>query len=289
MDAGKVHILLDCLEEGSMMKAAEKLGYTPSGLTHMMDALERELGVQIIERGRYGIRLTEAGKELLPLLERFTQTEQEILRSARRINQANSGVIRIGSYPSMARNWLPQIISSFQEQHPDFRIEIVVHTREGCYDALKSGQVDLLFACQNEEYDYRFLPMKKDDYMAVLPKGSYQSEDGYFKIHEFEKFPFLMPSYGRDKDVGLALKQNGVEPRQLDVYSDNAVIISMVNAGMGATALAEMVLRGLVVNAEVLPIVPKVFRVIGLVYKSDAELTPAEKLFIEHVKGFNIK
>ena len=289
MDAGKVQILLDCLEEGSMMKAAEKLGYTPSGLTHMMDALERELGVQIIERGRYGIRLTAAGQELLPLLENFARAEQELLRSSHRISQVNSGLIRIGSYPSMARNWLPQIVSSFQEKHPDCRIEIVVHTREGCYDALKSGQVDLLFACQNEQYDYHFQPMKKDYYMAVLPKGSYKSEDGSFKIRDFENFPFLMPSYGRDKDVGLALKNNGVEPRQLSVYSDNAVIISMVNGGMGATILSEMVLRGLVVNADVLPLEPEVFRVIGLVYKCAGELTPAEKLFIEHVKGCNIK
>ena len=289
MDAGKVQILLDCLEEGSMMKAAEKLGYTPSGLTHMMDALERELGVQIIERGRYGIRLTAAGKELLPLLQNFAGAEQELLRASHRISLANSGLIRIGSYPSMARNWLPQIVGSFQEKHPDCRIEIVVHTREGCYDALKSGQVDLLFACQNEQYDYRFQPMKKDYYMAVLPKGSYKSDDGYFRIKDFEKFPFLMPSYGKDKDVGLALKNNGVEPRQLSVYSDNAVILSMVNGGMGATIMSEMVLRGLMVNADVLPLEPEVFRVIGLVYKCAAELTPAEKLFIEHVKDCNIK
>lgn len=289
MDAGKVQILLDCLNEGSMMKAAERLGYTASGLTHMMDALERELDVQIIERGRFGIRLTAAGQELLPLLERFVDTQQDLLQASHRISQANSGLIRIGSYPSIARNWLPQIISSFQEKYPAFRIEIVVRSREGCYNALKTGQVDLLFACQNEHYDYHFQPMKHDYYMAVVPKGTYHSDSGFFHIKDFERFPFLMPSFGKDKNVVMALQDNGVEPRQLSVYSDNAVIISMVNGGMGATILTELVLRGLVVQSDVFPLQPAAYRVIGLVYKRASDLTPAEKLFIEHVNHFNLK
>lgn len=283
MDAGKIQILLECLDEGSMMKAAEKLGYTPSGLTHMMDALERELGVQIIERGRYGIRLTESGEKLLPLMKDFAGAEQKLKCASRSLSQANSGIIRIGSYNSMARNWLPQIIGSFKDEYPDSQIEVVVLTRDSCYEALTSGQVDLLFACENEQYDYFFRPMKKDYYMAVLPKGIYSSENRKFKIKDFEKFPFIMPSYGKDKDVGNALKDNNVNPRQLSMYSDNAVIISMVSAGVGATILSEMVLRGYVVNADVLPLEPEVYRVIGLVYKSLDELTPAEKKFVEHV------
>lgn len=284
MDAAKIRVLLECLETGSMMRAADKLGYTPSGLTHMMDALERELGVEIIERGRYGIRLTRAGERLLPLLQEFTEAEHRLLMASRRLGQEESEVIRIGSYPSMARNWLPQIVQSFKEQYPNSQPEIVVLNRPRSYEALKSGQVDMLFACQNEKYDFIFEPLKKDYYKAVLPKGSYTARDGCFDMKDFETRPFIMPSYGRDQDVAQALEEHDVHPKQMAAYADNPVIVGMVAGGMGVSMMSEMILRGFETEVDILPIRQEVYRVIGIVYQSMESLTAAEKCFLAHVK-----
>lgn len=285
MDASKVQILLDCLETGSMMKAAEKLGYTPSGLTHMMDALEKELGLQILERGRYGIRLTPAGEKLLPSLREFTQAERRLCTEARRLSQAESETVRVGALASMAKNWLPQIISSFKEKNPNSQPELIVLSRSKCYDALRNGQVDLLFACHDESYGFNFQPLKKDYYMAVLPKGSYESKNGSFDIHDFERFPFIIPTYGRDINIEQALRKYNVKTNQLAAYADNPVVVSMIAAGMGASMMSEMVLRGYEGNVDVLPLDPPVHRVLGIVYKSLDSLSPVERRFISHVKS----
>lgn len=285
MDAGKVQILLDCLEVGSMMKAAEKLGYTPSGLTHMMDALEKELDLQILERGRYGIRLTHAGESILPLLKEFTDAERKLMAAARRLNQAESETIRVGALASIAKNWLPQIISSFQEKNPQSKAEIVMVKRSKGYEALRNGQIDLLFGCHDESYGYNFMPLKKDYYKAVLPKGTYDRSKDSFDIKDFENYPFIIPTYGRDINVDQALRKYGVKINPLAAYADNAVIISMVAVGMGASMMSEMVLRGSEGNVDVLELAPPVHRVLGLVYKSVDGLSPVEKRFISHVKS----
>ena len=56
MEARKLEALITSVELGSFNKAAKVLGYTQSGLTHMMNALERELGFSVLERNNYGVQ-----------------------------------------------------------------------------------------------------------------------------------------------------------------------------------------------------------------------------------------
>ena len=73
MDTKKYEALLASARLGSFTKAAQELGYTQSGLTHMMNALEQELGFPLLERGHYGTRLTERGAELEPAILQFVE------------------------------------------------------------------------------------------------------------------------------------------------------------------------------------------------------------------------
>ena len=68
MDTRKLEALLTAVELGSFTRAAEVLGYTQSGLTHMMNSLEKDIGFTVLVRGRSGVQLTPAGQRLLPLV-----------------------------------------------------------------------------------------------------------------------------------------------------------------------------------------------------------------------------
>ena len=61
MDTKKLEALATAVELGSFTRAAEMLGYTQSGLTHMMNSLEKDFGFPVLVRGRAGVRLTAAG------------------------------------------------------------------------------------------------------------------------------------------------------------------------------------------------------------------------------------
>ena len=76
MDTKKLESLLVAAELGSFTKAAQILGYTQSGLTHMMKALEQEMGVQLLVRSHTGISLAPAGKQLLPTIQRLLDAEK---------------------------------------------------------------------------------------------------------------------------------------------------------------------------------------------------------------------
>ncbi len=73
MDTKKVEILLNALETGSLLKTSEQYGYTPSGLVHMMNAIEKEMDVKLLERGHYGIRPTAEFIRLKPYFQEMVQ------------------------------------------------------------------------------------------------------------------------------------------------------------------------------------------------------------------------
>ena len=66
MDSKKFEILMTAVNLGSFSKASEVVGYTQSGLTHLINGLEREIGMTLIRRDHSGIALTEDGEALLP-------------------------------------------------------------------------------------------------------------------------------------------------------------------------------------------------------------------------------
>ena len=102
------------VELGSFTRAAQRLGLTQSGLTHMMNAMEKETGFPLLLRDRSGVRLTAAGERLVPAI-------QELLQAAGRLEQqiaAQSGSrresIRVAAYSSICMHWLPTIVQQFR-------------------------------------------------------------------------------------------------------------------------------------------------------------------------------
>ena len=66
MDSKKLAAFLTVAQVGNLTRAAQKMNYTQSGMTHMMNALEKELGVALLRRGRNGVTLTPEARNLLP-------------------------------------------------------------------------------------------------------------------------------------------------------------------------------------------------------------------------------
>ena len=110
MESKKLEALLMAVDLGSFTKAAEVMGYTQSGLTHMMNSLEREVGFTLLERGRGGVRLTKDGERVAPAIREFLQANARLDSTIAQVASSRSEVIRVSAFASMAMHWLPSII-----------------------------------------------------------------------------------------------------------------------------------------------------------------------------------
>ena len=103
MDDGKLRALLTAVECGSFSKAAAQLGYTQSAMTHLVNKLEAEVGCTLLERDSQGIRLTDAGKHLLPYIQNVVCACDTLLQEAAEQNDPRTRTLRIGCFASIAR------------------------------------------------------------------------------------------------------------------------------------------------------------------------------------------
>jgi DNA-binding transcriptional LysR family regulator len=109
MDLKKCEVFVQAIDTGSFSKAAEKSGYTPSGVAHMMNALEDEIGFPLLVRGHRGVMATETGKKLLPTLRELLRWNEQFRQTASEINGLETGTVMIGSYSSIATHWCPRL------------------------------------------------------------------------------------------------------------------------------------------------------------------------------------
>ena len=97
MDTKKINALLTAVDRGSLTAAAQELGYTQSGLTHMMNALEDELGLNLLVRSKNGVRLSPAGQALREKMEALLRAANELDQEADRLRQRSSSSLRLGA------------------------------------------------------------------------------------------------------------------------------------------------------------------------------------------------
>ena len=121
MDIEKLKALKTAVEIGSITQAAEHMGYSQPGLTGMLKRLEQEVGYPLLRRGSGGVRLTDEGRALMPYIERILRESDTFEHAVRALRPAQQDELRIGSYTSISKNWLPQVIRGFSRKYPGVR------------------------------------------------------------------------------------------------------------------------------------------------------------------------
>jgi DNA-binding transcriptional LysR family regulator len=130
METTKIKALMAALDSGSLMKAADTLGYTSSGLTHMMNSLEQELHVTLLVRSPSGVEPTEECRQLMPAFEKIVQDEERLASELELLSQQKKRLIRLGIFSSTSRNMVPQIIKEYTALHPDTAFQLQVGGKE---------------------------------------------------------------------------------------------------------------------------------------------------------------
>ena len=100
MNTQRIKILLTAIEQGSLTKAGQMLGYTQSYLTQTMKAFEDEIGFPLLVKTNRGVEATNETKILLPAMRELIHCEEKLNQEMAEIQGLHRGNIRIGSFPS---------------------------------------------------------------------------------------------------------------------------------------------------------------------------------------------
>ncbi|PWJ50832.1 LysR family transcriptional regulator [Faecalicatena contorta] len=271
------------IEFGSFTKAAEALGYTQSSISQMISSLEDELSIKLLNRSRLGVKLTLEGVDLYPFIERTILQYRATMEKANEIKGLETGVIRIGTLASISCHWMPQLIKEFQILYPN--VEFILH--QGDYSSIqewiKVGAVDFGFTTPAAVTGIETVYIKEGRMLAVLPENHKLASNSAVSLEEIANEPFILLEEGHFSEPMEAFHACNLEPNIKFRIHDDYAIMTMVEAGLGISILAELVLRRTNYNIALLPINPPINRTLAIGYKDKSSLPIASKYFIEYL------
>lgn len=279
----KYLVFVKTVEKGSFTRAAEDLNYAQSSISKMIGDLEKEWGITLLERNRSGIALTSAGKQVLPYVQKLLQDHRDLEGLIDRIKGLETGVVRIGTFASVAINWLPDIFAKFQKDYPGIEYEMLLGDYDEVEQWIESGRVDCGFLRKPANPDLDTILLKQDEYKVVLPPSHPLAAKEQIPIEDLENLPFLLLEHGGKTEVSDLLDQNHVHPAIRYTTWEDFSIMAMVEKGLGIGILPEMILQRIPYHLEIRSLEKSYYRQICLAMKKQKHMTPATEKFIEYL------
>lgn len=285
MSLAKYEVFSTVVELGSLTEASVKLGLTQSAVSHAIASLESEWGFSILSRGRNGIHLTSNGELVLQYIREILKWNEQLVQQIASINGLDVGTVRIGTFSSVTIQWLPEIMSHFNESHPSIEIKLL----EGDYDEIEhwisSGAVDFGFLSLPTLKSFEVIPLKKDRIVTIVPGSHHLAKLSEVCFEQIKEEMFIMPKISCDNDVRRILKENNVTATIKYELEDDQAIISMVQNGMGISILPEMVLNRVPKSVRILGLEGDHYRSIGIAATSFKNMSPAARKFVKYIQS----
>ena len=216
MDANiqKYQAFVEVADAGSFTKAAETLAYSQSGISHMVSDLERDWGVALFERSRRGVVLTGDGARLLPEARALCESFRALEATVDEVRGLETGLIRIGVFPSVAAHWIPRIIKRFSADYPGIDYKLRVGDYTEIEEWIADGTVDCGFVLLPLRTDARLIAraLEEDEFLAVLPRDHELAGAEVFPVERLAEFPLLSPASESDDELLEFLIRWGVRP-----------------------------------------------------------------------------
>lgn len=288
MNTQRIKILLTAIEQGSLTKAGQMLGYTQSYLTQTMKAYEDEIGFPLLVKTNRGVEPTNEARLLLPSMRQLISDEEKLNQEMAEIQGLHRGNIRIGSFTSTSVYWVPQILQYFQGNYPDvvFRIEELGH--EEMLHGLTDGSLDMTLMSDPGKSNIDFIPILEDPMLLVMPAGHRLAHLETVPVSKLKKYPFIMTYESYDRDPHIIFEKAGFMPEVKYFSRDDFAVLSMVQKGLGLAILPELTIKEFPGDYECRPLEPASHRTMGIGIKSLADAGPLTRFVIKYIRD-NIK
>lgn len=283
MNIQKYRALIKTVEYGSFTRAAEVLNYSQSGISRMIQDLEREWRVVLLERGKSGVKLTSDGLKLLPQAKKVCEEFEKLQMEIDELNGLQSGLIRIGTFSSVATHWLPNMIREFQRAYPNIEYELLLGDYAEIEEWILDGRVDCGFLRLPTRREFETIFLEQDRLLAVLPENHALAKLERVPVAALCSEPFMLLEKGGRADAAEIFERCGLLPRVRFTTWDDYAIMSMAESGLGVSILPELILRRVPYRIAVRPLEIPAYRKIGVALRSKKTASLAVKRFLEYL------
>lgn len=243
MNLNHLAILLAVAEEKSITKAADRLMISQPAVSKQIRILERNLGVQLLEREARKIRLTHAGQVLAGYGRKIFDLDAEAERAIREIRGLSRGRLAIGASTTIGTYLLPEVFVQFRKKHPRIETTFEIGSSPAIYRRLCEGALDVAFT-ETPPSDPQLVArtFASDHLVAIAKPGHPIFEYKKVSARTLCKEPFVVRATGSDTKsfVERALSHRGLEIKAVMAFDTTEAIKRAVAAGIGVAIVSHL-------------------------------------------------
>ena len=234
------------VREGGFARAAAELGYTQSALSQQMAALERIVGMPLLERrtGRAPVGTTEAGALVLRHAQRILNGLRAAEADLEALREGSAGALRIGTFQTVGIAILPPLLRRFEVGHRDVDVTLVeAVSREALLRRVETGDVDASFSVlpAPEDGPFEAAELLADPWVLIVPADSPLADrPAPLKLGDLDDVTLVAYRYSRPYDAERRLRTLGVRTRVILRSDETATVHGLVAGGVASAILPRM-------------------------------------------------
>ena len=289
MDIQQIQYFLEVVRSGNFSTAAENLYTTQSSVSKNIKSLEKELNIQLFDRSKRQIQLTEAGKLVLKDARSIAQGYENLIHTVSSYQLQKKDTLTIASIPVMAQYDITGLLTDFQTAHPNITLQIEESETTHVYSRLKDHECDFIFT--RKEYldtSCQSLAFYDDRLAAVVPVNHPLSKKKQISVSELrnENLLLLNKSTLHYDKITEICRQKGFEPRVVYTGTHMDNILDLVSKNHGVSLLMQHAVEYLHPSGVVIiPVKEDFISTIALACNDYRQLSPAGKLFWDYAKS----
>jgi len=242
MTITQLYYVIAVAEHQNFTKAAEKCFVTQPTLSMQIQKLEDQLDIQIFDRTKKPIELTEIGKKIVNQAKNIVNEADRIKDIVDQQKGFIGGEFKLGIIPTVMPTLLPMFLKTFIKRYPKVKLKIEELTTDEIIQRIKDGNLDAAIAAtplENENIKERVIYF--EPFVAYIPKHHRLHDSKKISVSDLDIEDMLLLEDGhcfRDGVINLckSLKHSNEEHFQLESGSIE-MLVKLSNEGLGMTLL----------------------------------------------------
>lgn len=253
MDFRQLRQFVVLATELNYRKAAARLHMTQPPLSVAIKRLETEIGADLFERDRLGVRLTVAGGAFLREAKRLLEGADAALQAARDAAEGRMGALRVCAVPSAALHLLPRMLPEFTQRFPHIRLRLSSGSTVSILAGLQRGELDAAFLVPPASGvpGIAITALRRERLVLAVPAGHRVAGMKQVRLSDLTDETLVTLAHsdspGFAGEIVAACQRAGFHPRVLQESSHALISLPLIAAGLGI-AIVPAALRRIAID-----------------------------------------
>lgn len=245
MDLRQLRQFVVLATELNYRKAAERLNMTQPPLSIAIKRLESDIGVQLFERDRLGVRLTMAGGVFLSEAKRLLDGAEAAIKATRDADQGRIGSLRVCAVPSASLELLPSLLHRFAADFPSVRLHLRSGSSVGILGELQRGELDAAFLVPPSSGvpGVEWMELPRQHLVLAVPSNHALAKRTSVPLSELGEETLVTLAHsdspGFAGEVMALCRREGFYPKTLQESSHALITLPLIAAGLGVAIVPQ--------------------------------------------------